>query len=426
MRKKIKRLCLVTAFILILNLALIEFDNNFRILHEVNAQARPRIKVEALNETLSSNTINNVIIVVKNDGKGVAKSITLQVIPLNTYLIVIGSNIYAVESLGEDESKEIAIKVYVSKGVSGSTGLRVSVVFRDEFWNFQEVVYTLGFNIVGKIEFALQKNWQEPSKIFPGDLNVILTAIIVNTGSIEAKHLNATLNLHEGIKPSWAKSNNVYVGSAFPDTPIECKFYLDIDEFIPHGLYNLELELIYDNGSFSLFLPLFISEKANFEIIDLSISQKEIHPGDRGVRIQATIKNSGNVKAKEVVVKLVGSYFSGMTTSFLGVLNQNDKSKAIFEVDISREAPIGENLLQFQISWIQEGRSLTQNIFYKIEIFSSNVYFYVFLLLLVLIVIFLAIYFMIKKENWKKVKVYGKRINNYGSWSWRSSNARAY
>ncbi|MEM3522396.1 MAG: hypothetical protein QXD78_05090, partial [Candidatus Bathyarchaeia archaeon] len=82
MRKKIKRLCLVTAFILILNLALIEFDNNFRILHEVNAQARPRIKVEALNETLSSNTINNVIIVVKNDGKGVAKSITLQVIPL--------------------------------------------------------------------------------------------------------------------------------------------------------------------------------------------------------------------------------------------------------------------------------------------------------------------------------------------------------
>jgi hypothetical protein len=393
MRKKILReFCLAIAFVLVLNLALVELNNGFKIINEANAQAGPRIKVESLNETLSSNAVNNVVLRIKNEGNGDAKSITLQIIPLNTYLTLIGSNVYTIESLGEGASQEIIAKIYVAKGVSGSTGLRISVTFRDEFWHFQEVIYSLGFKITGNVEFALQQNWQEPSKIFPGDLNIILTAVIVNTGSKEATHLNVTLKLPEGIKPSWAKSNNVYIGNAFPDTPMECKFYLDVDESTSHGLYNLELELAYDDGRSILIVPLFISEKADFEIIDLSISQKEIHPGDRGIKIQATIKNSGNVKAEEVVIKLIGSSFSGMTTSFLGVLNPNDKARAIFEVDVSREAPIGENMLQFQVSWMQEGRSLTQNIFYKIQISSSNLYFYASLFASILVAIFIVIY----------------------------------
>ena len=173
---------------------------------------------------------------------------------------------------------------------------------------------------------------------------------------------------------------------------MECKFYLDVDESTPHGLYNLELELVHDDGRSSLTVPLLISEKANFEIVDLNISPREIHPGDRGIKIQATIKNSGDIEAKEVVIKLVGSSFSGMTTSFLGVLNPNDEAKAIFDVDVSEQATTGENWLQFQISWMQEGRSLTQNIFYKIQISPSNPYFYVYFLAPTIIAIVIVVY----------------------------------
>jgi len=402
MREKIlRKLCLTAACILILSSALIEFGNVFKIIIKADAQAGPIIRVEPLNETLGSNAVNNVALMVKNEGGGDALSITLQITPLNTYLTIEGSNVYTIETISPNESREITVKIYVPKSVSGATGLRVSVVFMDESWHSQEVIYNLGFIITGNVEFALQQSCQTPSKVFSGDLNIILTAIIVNTGSKEATHLNATLKLPEGIKPSWAKSNNVYIGNAFPDTPVECNFYLDVDESTPHGLYNLELELVHDDGRSSLTVPLSISEKANFEIVDLNISPKEIHPGDRGIKIQATIKNSGNIETKEVVIKLVGSSFSGMTTSFLGVLNPNDEAKAIFDVDVSEQATTGENWLQFQISWMQEGRSLTQNIFYKIQISSSNPYFYVYLLAPTLTAILIVAY-LAKRISKKK------------------------
>jgi uncharacterized membrane protein len=391
-RKILRKLCLTAACILILSSALIEFGNVFKIINKAYAQAGPIIRVEPLNETLSSNIVNNVALMVKNEGEGDALSITLQITPLNTYLTIVGSNVYTIEKLGPNESREITVKIYVPKSVSGATALRVGAIFMDESLHSQEVVYNLGFIITGNVEFALQRSCQTPSKVFPGDLNIILTAIIVNTGNEEATHLNATLKLPEGIKPSWAKSDNVYVGNAFPDTPMECKFYLDIEESTPPGLYNLELELVHDDGKSSLTVPLLISEKANFRIVDLNISPREIHPGDRGIKIQVRIKNSGNVEAKEVVIKLVGSSFSGMTTSFLGVLNPNDEAKAIFDVDVSELATTGENLLQFQISWTQEGRSLTQNIFYKIQISPSNPYFYVYFLAPTIIAIVIVAY----------------------------------
>jgi len=402
MRGKIlRKLCLTAACILILSSTLTEFDNVFKIINKANAQTGPIIRVEPLNETLGSNAVNNVALIVKNEGDSDAVSITLQITPLNTYLTIVGSNVYTIETLSPNESREITVKIYVPKSVSGATELRVSVVFMDESWHSQEVNYNLGFIITGNVEFALQRSCQTPSKVFPGDLNIILTAIIVNTGSKEATHLNATLKLPEGIKPSWAKSNNVYIGNAFPDTPVECNFYLDVEESTPHGLYNLELELVHDDGRSGLTVPLSISEKANFEIVDLNISPREIHPGDRGIKIQATIKNSGDIEAKEVVIKLVGSSFSGMTTSFLGVLNPNDEAKAIFDVDVSEQATTGENWLQFQISWMQEGRSLTQNIFYKIQISPSNPYFYVYLLAPTLTAILIVAY-LVKRISKKK------------------------
>ena len=400
-RKILRKLCLTAACILILSSALIEFGNVFKMINKANAQAGPIIRVEPLNETLSSNIINNVALMVKNEGGGNALSITLQITPLNTYLTIVGSNVYTIERLGPNESREIIVKIYVPKSVSGATALRVGAVFMDESLHSQEVVYNFGFIITGNVEFALQRSCQTPSKIFPGDLNIILTAIIVNTGSEEATHLNATLKLPEGIKPSWAKSDNVYVGNAFPDIPVECRFYLDVDESTPPGLYNLELELVHDDGKSGLTVPLLISEKAHFEIVDLNISPREIHPGDRGIKIQVRVKNSGNVGAKEVVIKLVGSSFSGMTTSFLGVLNPNDEAKAIFDVDVSELATTGENWFQFQISWMQEGRSLTQNIFYKIQISPSNPYFYVYLLAPTLTVIFIVVY-LVKRISKKK------------------------
>jgi hypothetical protein len=391
-RKILRKLCLIVACILILSSASIGFGNVFKIINKANAQAGPIIRVEPLNEALSSNIVNNVTLMVKNEGGSDALSITLQITPLNTYLIIVGSNVYTIERLGPNESREITVKIYVPKSVSGATALRVGAIFMDESLHSQEVAYNLLFIITGNVEFALQRSCQTPSKVFPGDLNIILTAIIVNTGSEGATHLNATLKLPEGIKPSWAKSDNVYVGNAFPGTPMECKFYLDIEESTPPRLYNLELELVHDNGKSSLTVPLLISEKANFEIVDLNISPREIHPGDRGIKIQVGIKNSGNVEAKEVVIKLVGSSFSGMTTSFLGVLNPNDEAKAIFDVDVSELATTGENLLQFQISWMQEGRSLTQNIFYKIQISPSNPYFYVYFLASTIIAIVIVAY----------------------------------
>ena len=400
-RKILMKLCLKVAYILILSSTLIEFGNGFKIINKACAQAGPIIKVEPLNETLSSNAVNDVALIIKNEGGSNATSITLQITPLNTYLTIVGSNVYTIETLGPNESREITVKIYVPKSALGATALRVGAVFMDESLHSQEVVYNLGFIITGNVEFALQRSCQTPSKVFPGDLNIILTAIIVNTGSKEATHLNATLKLPEGIKPSWAKSNNVYIENAFPDTPLECNFYLDVDESIPYGLYNLELELVHDDGRSVLTVPLSISEKANFGIVDLNVSPREIHPGDRGIKIQVTIKNSGNVEAKEVVIKLVGSSFSGMTTSFLGVLNPNDEAKAIFDVDVSEQATTGENWLQFQISWMQEGRSLTQNIFYKIQISPSNPYFYVYLLAPTLTAILIVAY-LAKKISKKK------------------------
>jgi hypothetical protein len=139
MREKIlRKLCLTVACILILSSALIEFGNVFKIIIKADAQAGPIIRVEPLNETLSSNAVNNVALMVKNEGGGDAVSITLQITPLNTYLTIVGSNVYTIETLSPNESREITVKIYVPKSVSGATGLRVSVVFMDESWHLDK------------------------------------------------------------------------------------------------------------------------------------------------------------------------------------------------------------------------------------------------------------------------------------------------
>jgi hypothetical protein len=209
-----------------------------------------------------------------------------------------------------------------------------------------------------KGELHIQGIMTVPTKIYPGNKQVLLKVGIVNSGMGAAKDLQLQLALKPPFAASSSSSDRIYVGNIPAGQGAEADFIVDVASDAQFGQYSIILgeqtgDKIVPIGELSLY----INEKVKFDIV--SVTPGTVSVGDSGRVIRVELKNSGSVKADSVRVQLrVGNFFTGTLTDFLGTMLAGETKVAFFTVDIDSKAQPGQYNLDLRLDWTQQESAL--------------------------------------------------------------------
>ncbi len=208
-----------------------------------------------------------------------------------------------------------------------------------------------------------------PAKVYPGDNQIVVKAWLVNAGTGSTADLQVRLVLEEPFNPSSAGSDVFFLGTMQPGQVSEADFYLDVSESAQFGSYNLELVTA---GQVEIGkVPLYVSEKARFELVQ--VEPKVLRVGDSGVSVGITIRNVGSVTADSVRVQLrVGNYFTGTLTDFLGTVGPGESKTAYLTVDVDAKAQPQEYRMDLRLDWTQSNDSLDDTLTVDLQVTAAE------------------------------------------------------
>ncbi|HUK50670.1 MAG TPA: hypothetical protein VLV18_06505 [Terriglobales bacterium] len=198
-----------------------------------------------------------------------------------------------------------------------------------------------------------------PTKIYPDSKAVTVAVTVVNSGLSNAKNVQLEFLLKYPFSPSSSGSDQIFVGNLPVGQTSVANFIVDVDQYAVFGQYSLTLARVADTGGLVPVgqVPVYINEKVKYDIIDVTPST--VHVGDSGDVIRVDVKNAGSVKADSVRVELlVGNYFTGTLTDFLGTMQANETKSAFFTVDIDSKAQPGNYTMDLRFDWTQDNNSL--------------------------------------------------------------------
>jgi len=197
-----------------------------------------------------------------------------------------------------------------------------------------------------------------PTKIYPDSKQVVLKVLIANTGNGAASDIQLQLVLKPPFSASSSGSDRIYVGNIPPGQIGEADFIVDVASDAQFGQYTV---ILGEQSGANIIpigqLPLYINEKVKFQIV--SVTPGSVSAGDSGRVVQVALKNTGSVKADSVRVQLmVGNFFTGTLTDFLGTMQPGETKTAFFTVDIDSKAQPGNYNLDLRVDWTQENNAL--------------------------------------------------------------------
>ena len=194
----------------------------------------------------------------------------------------------------------------------------------------------------------------EPSAVRPGDDFVEVTTYIENSGSKSAKSIEAKLSIPDGLEHSYSDNNRKWIGSLSSNESKQLSFFINIDENADSEQYALDLDLNYedlDNNNYTkkLSFPLLVKERPNIEVVDVKGDGKA---GSK-ITLEVTLKNIGTEDAEAVdarVIKQSSQPFSfDLRSNYLGELKVGETGKAVFTINIDKEAEQKEHSLKLLI-----------------------------------------------------------------------------
>ena len=213
-----------------------------------------------------------------------------------------------------------------------------------------------------------------PAKVYPGDNQVAVKAWFVNSGTGSTPDLQVRLLLQDPFQASSGGSDTFFLGTMQPGQVSEADFYVDISKSAQFGSYNLKLVTVSAGSSGQVEIgqiPIYLSEKVIFEVVQLE--PKVVHAGDSGVSIKVTIKNTGTVAADSVRAQLmVGNYFSGTLTDFLGTMQPGESKTAYLTVDVDAKATPQVYKMDLRLDWTQSDSSLDNTLPVELEVVSAE------------------------------------------------------
>ena len=193
-----------------------------------------------------------------------------------------------------------------------------------------------------------------PSAIRPGDDFVEITTYIENSGSKSAKSIEAKLSIPDGLEHSYSDNNRKWVGLLSFNESKQLSFFINIDENADSEQYALDLDLNYedlDNNDYTkkLSFPLLIKERPNIEVVDVKGDGKA---GSK-ITLEVTLKNIGTEDAEAIdarIIKQSSQPFSfDLRSNYVGELKVGETGKAVFTINIDKEAEQKEHSLKLLI-----------------------------------------------------------------------------
>jgi hypothetical protein len=209
-----------------------------------------------------------------------------------------------------------------------------------------------------------------PGKVYPGDNQVVVKAWLVNSGTGSTADLQVRLLLEDPFQESSGGSDSFFLGTMQPGQVSEADFYVDISKSAQFGSYNLKLVTSSAGSSGQVEIgqiPIYLSEKVIFEVVQ--VEPKIVHAGDSGVSIKITIKNTGTLSADSVRAQLlVGNYFSGTLTDFLGTMQPGESKTAYLTVDVDSKATSQVYKMDLRLDWTQSDSSLDNTLPVELQV----------------------------------------------------------
>ncbi len=251
-----------------------------------------------------------------------------------------------------------------------------------------QITRRMGILVHEKDLLMIQKIVTDPQTIKPGNEDVLLEIWIVNAGGKVVKNVDARLLHLEGITPAWSGADKKFLGNLLPYEPVECEFFIDVDEEQKSGVYPLRLELTHNLGRSVKEVHTMISPHARFELGKVSY-EKAVQGGT--VKIHVPITNVGDEKAEAVQVQLkTNNYFTGYKTSYLGQLGPGESDTAIFDLDIDKNAEPDVYLIDAKIYWDEDDDRYTDTEPFSLRVEKSWLRVYLFLIIVALTLILIG------------------------------------
>jgi hypothetical protein len=213
-----------------------------------------------------------------------------------------------------------------------------------------------------------------PSRVYPGDNQIAVKAWLVNSGTGSTADFQVRLVLQDPFQASSGGSDTFFLGTMQPGQVSEADFYVDISKSAQFGSYNLKLVTVSAGSSGQVEIgqiPIYLSEKVIFEVVQ--VEPKVVRAGDSGVSIKVTIKNTGTVAADSVRAQLmVGNYFSGTLTDFLGTMQPGESKTAYLTVDVDSKATSQVYKMDLRLDWTQSDSSLDNTLPVQLQVTAAE------------------------------------------------------
>ncbi len=193
-----------------------------------------------------------------------------------------------------------------------------------------------------------------PSEVRPGDDYVKVITRIENVGEKDAKSVEVNLNLPKGVESSYTNNNRVWVGRVNAGESKEVTFFLNVDEKVESGVYDLAYEFRYmdeDNNKYEKkrIIPFLIRPRPYLEVT------QSIGKGFAGTdaKLYVKIKNTGEESAESVDVRILKQNSQPFTldvrSDYIGELEPGEEGLAIFDISINPDAEIKEHYFKLLI-----------------------------------------------------------------------------
>jgi hypothetical protein len=209
-----------------------------------------------------------------------------------------------------------------------------------------------------------------PGKVYPGDNQINVKAWLMNSGTGSTTDLQVRVLLEDPFQESSGGSDTFFLGTMQPGQVNEADFYVDISKSAQFGSYNIKLVTVSAGPSGQEEIgqiPIYVSEKVIFEVVQ--VEPKVVHAGDSGVSIKVTIKNTGTLAADSVRAQLlVGNYFSGTLTDFLGTMQPGESKTAYLTVDVDSKATPQTYKMDLRLDWTQSDNSLDKTLPVELQV----------------------------------------------------------
>ena len=188
-----------------------------------------------------------------------------------------------------------------------------------------------------------------PLRVRPGDDFVELTMNVENSGEKNAKNMEIVLSSQEeGMTPSYANNNRVWVGVLNTQESKQVTFTIDVTDDVLPDTYDLEVDMSYmdlDNNKYTKtqVIPILIKERPQLEVVS------SVGTGLSGssTKLKVTVKNTGTETAEFVDARILKqssqTFDLEARSSYIGDLEPGEEGVAIFNIDIAPDTELKEH-----------------------------------------------------------------------------------